>query len=485
MSTRIALRQFTARTLAVATAALLLCWPALWNRLPLLFPDDMAYLSDGHWIIAMMQGRWLPMFAPGRSEFYSIGLYLVDGGLVNGGPVDGGTSLWPIVALQAILTAWVLWLVVRSLARVHPITVFLAVTAALCLLTSVAWYVSFVMPDILGSVLYLCLYLLVFARSSLSWWEACGVAIVACWSITAHGSHLLVTTSLLCVLAALWLVRSTSMRGRGFGLLAAVGVLLVAAGSQTLLHQREHQGLSLFGAHPPFLTARLLADGPARTYLQQHCATLSWTLCSHVANLPITDDAFLWQPNSIWSTANLQQKAQLRAEEMPLLLATLRTYPLQQALQSSKNFLDTLVNLGPQDFVNFPFFATRAADDMLPRLSENYQRTRQAHNAMPQAFFRCVQAPVIVLSLLLILWRLPKTLRNRDVYLNLNLNLNLNDRLIGLSLVVLFAVIMNAFVTGVLSGQAPRYQDRVVWLLPLLAALLVGHSWSARKEIVR
>ena len=31
----------------VVTAALLMCWPAVYNRYPLLFPDSMSYLQDG------------------------------------------------------------------------------------------------------------------------------------------------------------------------------------------------------------------------------------------------------------------------------------------------------------------------------------------------------------------------------------------------------------------------------------------------------
>jgi hypothetical protein len=45
-------------------------------------------------------------------------------------------------------------------------------------------------------------------------------------------------------------------------------------------------------------------------------------------------------------------------------------------------------------------------------------------------------------------------------------------------------VIMNAFVTGVLSGVEPRYQSRVIWLLPLLAGLLIL-DWRGRRSLHR
>ena len=38
---------------------------------------------------------------------------------------------------------------------------------------------------------------------------------------------------------------------------------------------------------------------------------------------------------------------------------------------------------------------------------------------------------------------------------------------------VVAALVMNAAVCGILSGPQPRYQGRVVWLLPLLAGALL------------
>jgi hypothetical protein len=46
-------------------------------------------------------------------------------------------------------------------------------------------------------------------------------------------------------------------------------------------------------------------------------------------------------------------------------------------------------------------------------------------------------------------------------------------RVAGLTAVIVFMVIANAFVTGVLSTLEGRYQSRVMWLLPLLGGLFV------------
>ncbi len=48
-----------------------------------------------------------------------------------------------------------------------------------------------------------------------------------------------------------------------------------------------------------------------------------------------------------------------------------------------------------------------------------------------------------------------------------------SPRVIGLTAVIVFVVVANAAVTGVLSNVEDRYQARVIWLVPLLAGVFV------------
>ena len=89
------------------------------------------------------------------------------------------------------------------------------------LTTSLAWYVCFVMPDILGPVLYLAVYLLVFAHDTLSTREKGAVAVIAAWSMASHSTHLLLATGLCVLLALLFVLRWPPLRARG----RAIGVV--------------------------------------------------------------------------------------------------------------------------------------------------------------------------------------------------------------------------------------------------------------------
>ena len=84
----------TAR-LAVPAAAALLLWPAVWNGYPIVFADTGTYLSQAIHLYA----GW------DRPVFYS--LFML--------PLHATVTLWPVVVVQALLAAWVLWLVCRVL----------------------------------------------------------------------------------------------------------------------------------------------------------------------------------------------------------------------------------------------------------------------------------------------------------------------------------------------------------------------------------
>src|ERR1035437_8563149 len=178
---------------AVLLGALFLAWPAFFNGFPLLYPDSMTYLGDGPTVARAVFLRQFSEYYGVRSFIYSLGIL----------PFHWNITAWPIVALQCLLVAWVVWLVVRSISPRHAVKHYLILVLVLSLLTSVSWYSAFIMPDILGPVLYLCIYLLVFARQTLSRAERLTLYAIAWWGVTAHATHLLLAAGL-CVLLVLF-----------------------------------------------------------------------------------------------------------------------------------------------------------------------------------------------------------------------------------------------------------------------------------------
>jgi hypothetical protein len=105
--------------LAVPVAAATLLWPAIWNGFPIVFADTGTYLSQA---IHHYAG-W------DRPVFYS--LFML--------PLHATITLWPVVVAQALLAAWILWLVVRALVPGVSGFAFVLGVAALSIFTWLPW----------------------------------------------------------------------------------------------------------------------------------------------------------------------------------------------------------------------------------------------------------------------------------------------------------------------------------------------------------
>ena len=435
---------------AVLVGALLMTWPALYNRYPLLYPDSMSYLEDGRLVARALFLRKFSADYGGRSFIYCLGIL----------PFHLNVTPWPIVALQALLTAYVIWLVVRSILPRQTAIHYLVLVVLLSLLTSLSWFVSLIMPDILGPVLYLCIYLLVFARETITRTERLTVVLIAWWAVASHATHLMLAVGICVLLALLLVLRRQSMQRRLRAIGEVATIVLLAAAAHLMLHAYLYGEPSLNGERPPFLMARVIADGPGRWYLEQHCEEVKLAICDHVHHLPDDPDDFLWVAGSIWRSADHATQKRLRQEEIPFVLATLRAYPRQQLSKSAGNFWQQLTtfgleDLGPSDWVLEVF------DRILPGGRPRYLQSRDARNALPFEFFTSVQYWTIITSLVVIGAFTPCLWSRRP------------PRLLGLSAVIVSMVIANGLVTGVLSAVEDRYQSRVIWLLPLLAGVFV------------
>src|SRR6185437_2221215 len=90
---------------AVLCAALFLSWPAFYNGYPLLFSDSMSYLEGGLPVAKALFRHQFTGEYDQRSLIYCLGIL----------PLHWNLNAWPVVAMNGVATAYVLWLVARSL----------------------------------------------------------------------------------------------------------------------------------------------------------------------------------------------------------------------------------------------------------------------------------------------------------------------------------------------------------------------------------
>jgi hypothetical protein len=453
-------RSLSGRVASVVLGALFLAWPALYNGFPLLFPDSMTYLDDGRIVARALFLHRFSEYYGLRSFFYSLGIL----------PLHWNVTVWPVVALQCLLVAFVLWLVVRAVLPRHTVAHYLILVLLLSLFTSASWYSSLILPDILGATVYLSFALLVFARDTLSRAECIALYLIAWWGITSHATHFLLAAFLCVLLAVVLLVERRPLRR----ILKSVGevamILALAAAAQLWLHGYLYSHASLNGERPPFLMARVIADGPGRWYLEKNCGHLNWAICGHLKSLPDDSDNFLWAPDGIWQTGTDDSNAQLVCEEMPLALATLRAYPRQQLSRFGGNFLLQLSRFGLYD-LDPSSWVLDDFDSVLPAARARYLRSRQQRAIIPLEFFTTVQYGAVLASLGLLAIFLPLLGRRCP------------RRLVELGVVVACMVLANGLLTGALSKPEDRYECRLIWLLPLLAVLSVQVRVSQREEL--
>lgn len=454
----------TWRALAVVGGALMLMWPAFWSGYPLLYPDSMSYLGDGRQLARIVFLHAPKGYSAMRSEIYSLGIFLLHWNI----------SAWPVIAFHALLTACILWLAVRSFrrdSRADTILPFLLLVAGLSLTTSLAWYTSVVLPDILGPVLYLAIYLLVFARENLSTKERWAVLAIAWWAIAAHSTHLMLAVWICGFLAVLLVLRWPPLRGRGRALAAVVALVVFTAASQMALHGYLYGKPSLYGNRMPYLTARVVADGPGRWFLREHCGQLRWAICAHVGNLPDNDDDFLWGDTGVWATSPPAAQQQMLREETPLVVAAVREYPKAQFQRSLANFWGEFTDFGLWDFGGSSWI-DHELDKVLPGAKPTYLRTRQGEGTLPNVFFSGVQDNAVTAAAVLLAIGIPMLWWWR------------RWQILGLVAVIVPTVVVNAMITAVLSESDSRYQSRVIWLIPLTAAFLLIDTPNCRQDLL-
>ncbi|MFZ1156522.1 MAG: hypothetical protein WAO10_01990, partial [Candidatus Sulfotelmatobacter sp.] len=364
---------------AVCVGALFLAWPALYNRCPLFYPDSMTYLGDGRVLARAVFLHQLSEYYGMRSFIYSLGIL----------PWHWNVTPWPVVAFQSLLTAYVLWLVVRSIVPRQTAKRYLILLALLSLFTSLSWYCSLIMPDILGPVLYLCIYLLVFARNDLTRADHVAVFLIAWWGVGSHATHLMLAGGLCILLVLLLILRRPFMQARWKAVGEVALIVVLAAAAQLALNDYLYGEPSLNGDRPPFLMARVIADGPGRWYLEKHCPEVKFAICDHVHDLPSDPDVFLWGANGIWQSSDDDYAERLKQEEMPFVIATLRAYPRQQLTKSVVAFWQQLAVFGLYD-LDASDVVLDEYDNVFPGGRPHYLQSRQAQNTLPLEFFTSV-----------------------------------------------------------------------------------------------
>ncbi len=408
-----------------------------------------------------------------RSPYYGIFLYTL---------AHRGT-LWLLAAVQSFICAWMVYLLWRSMTSAAPGWTYYALMAALSMGTSLPWVASFAMPDVFAGVLIAAAALLAFYRSELARWEAIGVFALMTASLAFHGSHPPLALALIVVAVVLGrmlraepavLKRSAGIMLAGIGLAMAAGWIYGEA-----VYWKTGDELR----RPPFIAARVLADGPGRAYLRHACAKASpWVIC-RFKDLPLDDsDKILWSalPElGVFNRSDYDDRVEMEKQEFSFVLHTIAYDPLGQLGASLKNWGQQLVNFQVDDPLRPPrvFLIHKYwGHSNLVGLLRGVGCGESGLTCEPRVHItelELIDGPIVGLSLIALLIALFQPGALRAAWRNSFVWSEPTCRATAAALFGLSAIVINAAVCGMLAGVFARYQARVVWLAPAMSMLLV------------
>jgi putative flippase GtrA len=412
--------------------------------------------------------------AGARSPYYGILLYTL---------AHRGT-LWLLSAVQALCCAWLVFLLWRQVAAEAPGWTYYALMAALALTTSLPWVASFAMPDIFAAVLIMAATLLLFYRKELSRWEQVGVVALLGASTAFHGSHVLLTMALAAVAVAIGRVMKADKRTVQTFVRISAAAVVTAVVAQAVYAEaiKLHTGDEF--RRPPFLMARVIADGPGRAYLRHSCAEgAAWAICPFRNEALDDSDHILWSalPGvGVFNRSDYETRVAMEKQETDFVIGTLVYDPIGQFAAAMKNWGLQLVSFYVDDplrrpwaFITHNYWGHTNLVDLLRGVGECGKTGELCQPKVEIGDLELADNTFAALALIGLILALvhPRGLRG----VLLQRRFRWSDPMARASAACLFitaAIIANAGVCGMIAGVFARYQSRVVWLLPAEALLL-------------
>lgn len=382
-----------------------------------------------------------------------------------------------VVAMNLVLIWTTTLLLARAMLAASPAAISASRLAATGILAgclgALPFYVAYVMPDILAPILIIAMGLLTIYLDRLSMPARLTCVALVLFAAFSHPSHLLLAPGLALLGVSVTPLAAGRRLVLGLGLVAVIGLaglaerLAFSAAAEHFLNGRV--------IYPPFLTARLIDDGPGLTRLRERCPDPAYPTCALYEALAMGSDPTRYDaPNIIFSRtpergsySRMSDDDRLAVAEHQFAFAgdVVLHHPLATLAAVARNTLQQAALFSAAMTVPDPEIvaAAHAISTQLPatvdqgRLSSGQRSWVQAlliwHGVVYAAS----------LAVLICFWRRPQ--------------LRAEDR--ALIVLVIGGILLNDLICGGISEPANRYGARVMLLLPMLAAMLsLARGWS-------
>jgi hypothetical protein len=424
---------------------LLFCWPMFYNGFPLVYGDTGNYVGSGI-------ERYLPQDRP---IFY--GLFLGIGFSLGG--------IYSAILLQSLCVAYTISLFFSWMAPDVSRSARTLSLVLLALVTPVSWLASWLIPDVFGGLIVLVVILFVFAFDALRLRHRLCLGLILALALIAHSGNVLLIACLLPATFLLGILFGHRPNWRGAWFAVAIGVfsIFLVLVSNVVAFDRW----TINPGAQMFTTARLVADGYMKQFLERHCPTEpTLPLCDHVEELDgMNHEKFLWDEPSLatitggWSTnarAYEELNSRVISEHSGSILGSAIQRSLELLIHTHFSELSELnSNADRQKFV------TRIIEKFFPGEFPRFLAARQQTGELHLLFVNRLHFWSAWLSYVLLFVVAVRAFLNKDT------------KALTVVAVMATAFVLNAFVHGSLSGVHPRYQLKVTWLATLVSLAIM------------
>jgi len=450
-----------------AIFALLLLWPLLIFGKPAYMVDSAAYQNGGEQAVTFVAKKLhlqsllpeKPAAQPGKKGGNHEGgkkddeetkvarsiLYSVLGYMLSGpGLTMAYLAVFHALCVSATFTA-LFEAVAGPSARGFAVMVGVTTFA-----TGLAPMVNFIIPDCYAAIMLGSMMILPFYWHRFSWPMRLLLLGLATFSVAVHASHPPVAMGTALV-ATLWvfLLRDKE-RQNPFVASVILWVPPIAGLALVVL-----TGLVGFGQasvapkHHPLALARGIDNGPARWYLQEECHDRTrYAICEiYGTEIPETVQQLLWSKNNLIRRATPEQLDRVRAEEQTILIRAALRYPVQQARLILQDVPQQFFTFRTNHF-QYGSWIGRNDQNVIILKNMGAGETPELLNWLNML----ANIVIVAATGLLAWWWRGMTVAQRAVLLTLATGL-----------------LANAAVCAIFSGVAPRYQARLIWLVPFVA----------------
>ncbi len=431
-------------------SVILFILPAVSYRYPLLFPDSGTYLTSGH-------TGYVPVDRP---IIYGLFVKLT----------SFSWSVWPVIICQSLLCNYFLYLVIKLVIKVkkYRSIVHLLIAIVMAVFTGLSYYCSMILADIFSFMTVLSVFILLTINSTHKKHFVI-VSILFVISIITHLSHIpLVFFVLLVSVAFLYFGDKSELQKRWKRLFAIFGLTLVSLVLISSVNHYYGVGFKISRTNNIILATRLIESGLVNKYLKKNCNTEGFDteykgLCNYIDQFekwPAAGNYLYDRTSPIYDGDCIEigwKQCWLRKNREYGLL-------IKDILSDGELLLDytkMVIEGTAKQLITFTQ-GSLSAQDFGPTIKKYYSRDFNEfrvslQNRTTLLFDQAIylESRLVIFSLFILIFFIIKKWKI----------MSFEERI--LITLVIASLIGNALITSTLSNVIPRYQGRLIFLLPL------------------